>query len=547
MKDTKQNNYLVQGSILAFSSIISRFIGMLYRIPLTNIVGDVGMGYYSSAYELYNLALILSSYSIPTAVSKLVSSMESKKQYRNAHQVFLCSLKIASVVGLLMSLFVYAFAEVWASMVKSAPVAIPLRVLSPTIFVFAVMGVFRGYFQGKHTMVPTALSQLIEQLVNAVASVLAAYRLMQEHNASVDMEAYGAAGGTFGSFAGALFGLVTLLGIYAMNYAFIKKRVKLDRKNRPKGTAEITRMLILTVIPIILSQTIYQLSGTVDNTVFGQVMDGVMGEDAAFLWGIYSNKYRMLTNLPVAIATALGTSIVPALANTYAIGDDDGVRDKIASSVKFNMLIAIPAAVGMAVLAEPIIMALFPSTETELSARLLQVGSIAIVFFAYSTLTNGILQGIDRMRLPVLNAAFSLVFHVVVLFVLLKVFNMAVYGLVLGNITYALGVCALNWAGIRKHAYYRQEIRTTFLMPSLCAAIMGAASYLTYNGIYGLTARNLPALIAAIGFALICYCALLVVTRTVSEEELRGFPKGHALVRFLRRLHLLPKEDNRIK
>lgn len=157
MKDTKQNNYLVQGSILAFSSIISRFIGMLYRIPLTNIVGDVGMGYYSSAYELYNLALILSSYSIPTAVSKLVSSMESKKQYRNAHQVFLCSLKIASVVGLLMSLFVYAFAGVWASMVKSAPVAIPLRVLSPTIFVFAVMGVFRGYFQGKHTMVPTAL------------------------------------------------------------------------------------------------------------------------------------------------------------------------------------------------------------------------------------------------------------------------------------------------------------------------------------------------------------------------------------------------------
>ncbi|MDE7326443.1 MAG: polysaccharide biosynthesis protein [Lachnospiraceae bacterium] len=542
MRDTKQNNYLVQGSILAISSILSRFIGMLYRIPLTNIVGDVGMGYYSSAYELYNLALILSSYSIPTAVSKLVSSMESKKQYRNAHRVFLCTLKLASVIGLLMSLFVYAFAGVWASMVKSAPVAIPLRVLSPTIFVFALMGVFRGYFQGKHTMVPTALSQLIEQGVNAVVSVVAAYRLMQEHNASVDMEAYGAAGGTLGSLAGALVGLVTLLGIYVMNYGYIKKRVKLDRKNRPKGTGEISRMLVLTVIPIILSQTIYQLSGTVDNTVFGQVMDGQAGEDAAFLWGIYSNKYRMLTNLPVAIATALGTSIVPALANTYAIGDDDGVRDKIASSVKFNMLIAIPAAVGMAVLAKPIIMALFPSTETELSAKLLQVGSAAIVFFAYSTLTNGILQGIDRMRLPVLHAAFSLALHVVVLFVLLKVFQMSVYGLVLGNITYALGVCALNWASIRRYAYYQQELRTTFLMPSLCAAIMGAVAYLTYQGVYGIAQRNLPALTAAIALALICYCALLVATRTVSEEELLGFPKGSALVRFLRRLHLLAKE-----
>lgn len=547
MGKTKQNNYLIQGSILAISSIASRFIGMLYRIPLTNIVGDTGMGYYSSAYELYNLALILSSYSIPTAVSKLVSSMESKKQYRNAHKVFLCALELSGGVGLLMSLFVYAFAGVWASMVKSVPVAIPLRVLSPTIFVFAVMGVFRGYFQGKHTMVPTAFSQLIEQVVNALVSVFAAYKLMQAHNASVDMEAYGAAGGTLGSLAGAVAGLCTLLGIYAINRRFIKRRVRKDLFNAQRSTGEVMRLLIYTVIPIILSQTIYQLSGTVDNTVFGQVMDRQQVQDAAFLWGIYSNKYRMLTNLPVAIATALGASIVPALANTYVMGDDDGVRDKIASSVKFNMLIAIPAAVGMAVLAEPIVMVLFPSTETELSAKLLQIGSIAIVFFAYSTLTNGILQGIDRMRLPVIHAALSLALHIIVLFVLLEIFHLSVYGLVFGNITYAFGVCILNWRGIRKYAYYVQEIRTTFLMPSLCAAIMGAVAYLTYHGVYFFQPRPLPALITAMMAAILCYGGLLVATRTIGEQELAGFPKGRVLVRSLRKLRLLPKEENGIK
>lgn len=539
MGKSKKNNYLIQGSILAVSSIVSRFIGMLYRIPLTNIVGDTGMGYYSSAYELYNLALILSSYSIPTAVSKLVSSMESKKQYRNAHKVFLCALKLSAAVGLLMSIFVYAFAGTWAALVKSAPVAVPLRVLAPTIFVFAVMGVFRGYFQGKHTMVPTAFSQLIEQVVNAFVSVYAAYRLMQIHNASVDMEAYGAAGGTFGSFAGAVFGLLTLLFVYAINHGYIRKKVRKDRVGDERSTAGILRLIVLTVIPIILSQTIYQLSGTVDNTVFGQIMDAQRNEETSFLWGIYSNKYRMLTNLPVAVATALGASIVPALANTYAVGDDDGVREKIASSVKFNMLIAIPAAVGMGVLAEPIIRLLFPSTEIELSARLLQFGSIAIVFFAYSTITNGVLQGIDQMRLPVIHAALSLGVHVAVLFLLLWVFRMGAYGLVIGNVTYALGVCVLNWMGIGKHADYRQEVRTTFVMPSLCAAIMGAVAYITYHGMYSVLPKNMTALIVAIVAALLCYACLLVVTRTVSEQELLGFPKGRMLVRVLKKIHLL--------
>lgn len=539
MGNSKKNNYLVQGSILAAASIVSRFIGMLYRIPLTNIVGDTGMGYYSSAYELYNLALILSSYSIPTAVSKLVSSMESKKQYRNAHKVFLCALKASAAVGLLMSVFVYAFAGVWASLVKSAPVAVPLRVLSPTIFVFAVMGVFRGYFQGKHTMIPTAFSQLIEQVVNAVVSVFAAYRLMQIHNASVDMEAYGAAGGTLGSLVGALFGLSCLLLVYAINRGYIRRKVRRDRANPERSTSGILRMLFLTVIPIILSQTIYQLSGTVDNTVFGQVMDAQENVDTTFLWGIYSNKYRMLTNLPVAIATALGASIVPALANTYAVGDDDGVREKIASSVKFNMLIAIPAAVGMGVLADPIIRLLFPSTEIELSAKLLQSGSAAIVFFAYSTLTNGVLQGIDRMRLPVIHAAISLVLHVLVLVVLLWGFRLGVYGLVIGNVTYALGVCVLNWIGIGKHAAYRQEVRTTFLMPALCAAVMGAVAYITYHGAYIVIPKNTVALLLSMAVALFCYGSLLIVTRTVSEEELLGFPKGRSLVRILKKIRLL--------
>lgn len=539
-KSLSKNNFLIQGSILAISSILSRFIGMLYRIPLTNIVGDVGMGYYSSAYELYNLALILSSYSIPVAVSKLVSMREADKQYRNAFRVFKLALGVAAAVGGLASLVVYLAADAWAKLVGDIPVAIPLRVLAPTILVFAIMGVFRGYFQGKRTMVPTAISQLIEQIVNAFVSVFAAYKLMQLHNASVDVEAYGAAGGTAGSLVGAIFGLLFLLFIYGLNRAYIHKKVRKDRTPEEEGYREIFVAFLVTVVPIILSQTVYQLSGTIDNAVFGQVMKRLSPEeDTSMLWGIYSNKYRLLTNLPVAVATALGTSIVPALSKTYASGDDRGVRQKIASAVKFNMLIAIPAAVGMGVLAKPIIQLLFSNTEIELSAKLLAYGSIAIVFFAYSTLTNGILQGIDRMRLPVYHAAVSLAIHVVMLILFLAVFDMSVYGLVFGNVTYALCVSALNWFAIRKYADYQQEVMHTFLLPLVCAVVMGAVAYLTYHGVHYLIPSNLAALLPAIVLAVAVYGVMLIVTKAVSEEEILGFPKGSAILRLLRKLHLV--------
>lgn len=539
-RSAKRNNYLVQGSILAASSILSRFIGMLYRVPLTNIIGDTGMGYYGSAYELYNLVLILSSYSIPIAVSKLVSSMESKKQYWNAYRLFKLAMVAAAFTGGLASTIVYFAADAWAELVGDMPVAIPLRVLAPTIFVFAIMGVFRGYFQGKRNMVPTALSQLVEQAVNAFVSVFAAYKLMQIHNASVDVEAYGAAGGTFGSFAGAVAGLFCLLAVYVMNVGYIRRKARRDRTKERAGRREILRAFVCTVVPIILSQSVYQLSGPIDNAIFGQIMElQEKGDETLFLWGIYSNKYRLLTNLPVAVATALGTSIVPALSNTYAAGDGRGVRIKIASSVKFNMLIAIPAAVGMGVLAKPIIQLLFHNTEIESSAKLLQIGSIAIVFFAYSTLTNGILQGIDKMTLPVYHAAVSLGVHAILLCIMLGLFKMSVYGLVVGNILYAFCVCALNWAAIRKHARYKQEIVRTFILPLLSSAIMGAVAYLAYTGLHNLLHSNTASLVIAILAAVLCYGILLILSRTVSETEILGLPKGRMFVRILKKIHLM--------
>ena len=262
-------------------------------------------------------------------------------------------------------------------------------------------------------------------------------------------------------------------------------------------------------------------------------------ETTSLLWGIYANKYRMLTNLPVAVATALGTSIVPALADTYTMGDDEGVRQKIASSVKFNMLIAIPSAIGLGVLAKPIVQLLFSGTEIEMSASLLSVGAAAVVLFAYSTLTNGVLQGIDQMKLPVYHAGISLGIHVVCLAIMLWGFDAGAYGLVIGNVLYAMGVCVLNWRAIERYTGYRQEIRNTFLMPTLCATVMGAVAYIIYHSMYQVLQSNIVCVIVTMGVSVLCYGLLLVATRTVSEEEVRGFPKGKSLVRLLKKVRVL--------
>ncbi len=537
----KSSNFLVQGSILAAASIIVRLIGLLYRIPLTNIIGDEGIGYYSNAFAIYNIALILSSYSLPLAVSKLVAARAVKKQYRNSYRIFLCAMCFAIVVGTIASLFIYFGADFLAAAIYKSPrSAIPLRILAPTIFVFAVMGVLRGYFQGKNTMLPTSVSQILEQVINAAVSIVAAYFLMKYHSASQDIAAFGAAGGTLGTFVGACVALIFLAFIFALYKPIIDKQLRKDTVNIRESYPDVFKALLVTIVPVILSQTVYQISGVLDGSLFGHIMAGKgLDEDTrnAF-WGIYSNKYNLLINVPVSIASAMGVAIIPSLVASKAGGTNYEVKNKVHLAVKFNMIIAIPAAVGMGVLASPILRLLFGDAR-ELPAYLIRFGSVAIVLFALSTITNAVLQGINKMKLPVIHSAISLGIHIVLLYILLKYFNLSTYGLVIGNVTFSLVVCILNWISVGKNLNYKQEVKKTFLIPTACSAIMGVMAYLTYYGLHRLTGMNSISTLAAVMVAVVVYCCLLLLFKGVTEEELHEMPMGRTLARIAGRLHLI--------
>lgn len=540
-KKNFQSDFLMQGTILAAAGLIVRLIGLLYKIPMTRILGDEGIGYYNTAYEIYNIGLILSSYSLPLAVSKLIAQKEEEHRPGDSRKVFRCGIALGVFTGGLMTVLLLAGADLIASSVfKSPGSALPLRVMAPTILVFAVMGVFRGFFQGHGNMIPTSISQIVEQVVHALISIWASYDFLQRFADRENPVSYGAAGGTLGTLAGALAAFLVL--------AFFMIRSRKGHEGSPETASgdpvssggEIMKLLLLTFTPIILSQFVYQLSGSVDNSLFGLIMDGkgFTEKERLSLLGIYGGKYRLLTNVPVAIASSLGASMIPSIVISRVAGRPREVAHKIYITIKFNMLLAIPCALGMFALASPLMKLVFGDSR-ELTRDLLMLGSSSVIFFSLSTVTNAVLQGIDLMRKSVTHSAISLAIHAVLVWFMLEKLNWGVYGLVIGNVTFALVVCILNWISIGKALSYRQEVRTTFLLPLFCSVLMAAAAAAMYRGLHSVLPSNALCLCAAVPAAACIYGILILKLHAVGEDELGEMPLGRSILRIGRKTGLL--------
>ena len=547
----KKSNYIVQGGILAAASILVRIIGMVYRIPVTRILGPVGNSYYSAAYEVYSMVLLISSFSLPLAVSKLVSARMAAGQPKAAYKIFKCTLTFALVSGGIGALLIFFGAGFFSDVLVNTPESkLALQVLAPTILVVAVMGCMRGYFQGLGTMVPTAVSQIVEQIINAAVSIGAAYVLFH-YGLKIDAVlgtktaayAYGAAGSTLGTGLGALSGLLFLAFLVAAYRHVMRRKMAVSREERrEESTAEIYYMLILTIMPVILSTAVYNLSGIIDQGIFKHLMAlknyDSMGIDE--LWGIYSGEYKLLTNVPIAVASAMASSTIPVLTRARIAKDRKEMRRKTENAIRFVMVICIPCAVGLSVLATPILTLLFGAKDhLQLSALLLQTGSLSVVLYGMSTLTNGILQGMDKMRLPVIHAAISLALHVVLLVVLLMVTNLNIHTVVWANIFFAFLMCILNSRSIAKYMRYRQEFKRTFIIPILASGLMGLAAFGVYEGLYLTIKSNAVATLAACICAVMVYAVALLLLKGLREEEILGFPKGRTLLSIVKKLHLM--------
>ena len=546
-KDRRRNSFLLQGGILAVAGIVVRIIGMIYRIPLTAIIGDRGNSLYDSAYSAYSIILIISSYSIPVAVSKMIAAENSKKEYINAERIFKGSLFYAAIVGVIAAFLCYAFAP-W--LVKADAAVPALRILAPVIFFSAILGTFRGLFQGQGSMVPTSISQIFEQIMNAIVSVLAAWLLVRPFlNADPEdlRPSRGAMGSTLGTAAGVLAGLVFVVFVYVLYRPRMKRKVRKGQTAPVDSYSMILKTIFLTVTPMVLSATLYNVSPFIDNYMIYAVMEHLGYDQITIqsMHGIYTGKYLLMVNIPVAIANALSSAMLPNIAAAKARGDQSGILNKAQMTVKVTMIIAIPCTVGLAVLGGPVIQLIFGTSALypELAGDLLLYGSAFVLFFALSTVTNALLQATDYLRYPVTHSIIALIIHTVLAFVLLWFFDLKVWSLMISTVAFEVVLCILNGIVLYRKVGFRIRVRDTILIPLAAAGCMGVMCWGSYYILHYLTKSNTIGFLVSFTVGIITYFVALFLFNGITEEELESVPKGQLLVRIAKKLRLLPQQE----
>ena len=329
-----------------------------------------------------------------------------------------------------------------------------------------------------------------------------------------------------------------------MYYAGSSEKISGESKVK-ESYKQLLSTLVLMILPITLNSAIYNISSVLDSAIFSNFADlaGMSGNAYQISWNAYSGKYHLLTHVPLAFATALSASAVPNLSRTLKTSTPAQITQKIRTAIRFAMLIAIPSCVGLAVLSRPILQLLFAGTpeSNDLASRLLIMGGITVILYSFSTITNGVLQGIGRVKEPAKNAAVSLAAHLVILILCLWLLPFGIYGVVAADIIFGLMMNVMNYRSIYRAIRFKLEIKCTFLLPAVSSVLMGIAAWGTWKGLYILLKSNTVAVLLAICVAVAVYAVALLLTGAISESDLKAFPKGALLVKIAKKLHLLRK------
>lgn len=537
----RKHSLVKNASILMTASIISRIIGLLYRRPLGSVLGAVGLGYYGYASNLYAILLLISSYSIPMAVSKMVSERLALGQYKGAQKVFRGALLYAIVVGGITALIAFFLGGYLlpANQQNALPA---LRVLGPTIFFSAILGVFRGYFQAHQTMTPTSISQIAEQLINAVVSVLAAWMLIRSFAPDGGTKAaiFGSMGGTLGTGAGVLAGLLFMLFVYALNRKYFQRERMRDRSHTEESYGEVFQLIFLMITPIIFTTFVNNASAYLDSYLFAGLMGyhGTAPETISAAYGEFSNYYMPIINIPLALASASASAMMPEVSGDYAIGNIEHANMQIQKTIRLTMFITLPSMVGMSVLAYPIMNVLFPASSP-LASQLLLFGSLYVLAASLSTITGSVLQSIGKQKETLYNAAISLGGNLVLLAILLFFFpSLGIYAVMISSIFFSVSYGFFNTILLRKYLGFRNEVRQTYLIPLLSAVGMGIAAFIIYILFHWLTKRAWVGLLVSIPVAALVYFVLFILISGTKQEEMIRYPFGTKIVRVMQKLRI---------
>ncbi|MCC8097731.1 MAG: polysaccharide biosynthesis protein [Eubacterium sp.] len=535
-KKTKKSggSFVKQAAILAAASMLVRLLGFVYRVPLTNMIGDEGNGIYAAGYYIYTFFLILSSSGLPAAISKMISEKVALGEYKNANKIFRVSLFTAGTLGLIGTAVMFFGAEWLADVIGSPRSVYTLISLAPTVFICAIMSVYRGWFQGLNTTVPTAVSQVVEQIFNAFFSVYLAWLLI---GYGIEM---GAAGGTMGTGIGALAGLIAIV-----IFSIVTKKHYKDMFSADKGGyaveegRKIAVRLFKTAVPIITGTAIFSMTNLIDMKMVMTRLaaGGFTSQQADILYGQLTGKYVTLTTLPVSISTALATAVLPNIAASVVMKDKAAVKAKVNTSLRLTMIISIPAAIGMGALADQILHLLFPSYPE--GGELLAIGAISIIFLALYQIETGILQGMGKVYIPAVNALIGAIIKIPLNYVLIVIPSINVKGAVISTIGCYIVAAFLNMYALKKAADIKYDFVSILLKPFIASLIMGAGCLGVYKLLYMVLPYNSICTIVAILAAIVIFVIALALMKGFKREDLVLLPMGRKMIGMLEKFKLI--------
>lgn len=541
MSKKENNNTLVKNAtFLMVAALISKIIGMLYKSPLTTLIGRESFACFQFAQNAYFILLMIASFSIPQAVSKIMSERIAFKRYRDAQRVFKGALLYAVIAGGIAALVCIFGASILVPD-NMANARLALQMLAPTIFVSGILGVFRGYFQAYRNMLPTSISQILEQIAVATVALLASGFMVRHFaNAGEDtLQRWSAAGATMGTGAGVCTAFLFMLFVYRVNHKTIAKKIKNDRVSVNESYRSIMKIILLIAAPIILSAFIYNVNGYINGVMYTSIL-GWKGVPNSLVKQNYAEYgfFMTLINIPLTLASTAPTSMMPEVSAQYAIGDLEETKRKIDQATWIAMLISIPASVGLAVLAQPVTRLIFPSTEG-VAGQLMVIGVITVILNSTSNISNGVLQAIGKANIPMINAAISLGVDIVFLALVLVFINMGIYAVVLAMVVYALVMCVLNDRALKKYLGYKNPWRSAYFVPILASIPMGIVAVAVYKLVYVVIGSNFISLIPSIVLAIVVYFVGYLVVAKPKKEDLAALPGGTRLAQVAQKLKIL--------
>lgn len=542
----KKGAVVKQAAFLMAAQLICSVIGLLYRSPLHLIMGDVGDGYYTYAYEWYTIILLISSYSIPMAISKVMAERLAIGQYRNAQKVFHGSLLYVLVVGGIGAGVAFFGAPLFLTATPDAVLA--LRILAPTILMSGFLGCLRGYFQAQNNMMPTAVSRVVEQILNAVMSVFAAWLLTRPFIGNENLTGkYGAAGGTIGTGSGVLIGIVFMLIVYMMNRGKYMDQIAKDTTKKTESFLDVFKVIFLMVTPIIFATCIYNATAIVDQNIFSYSMlaRGADAMEISRQYALFGYRFKPIINIPIALSSATSTALIPAVATAMASDNKKDARDKINECMKLSTFIAIPAAIGLCVLSYPVIRILYPTGDVKGAALILSLGSVSVIFYSLSTVTNGVLQGLGHPSIPVRHAAIALAINALAAFVTVRYLGMGAVGVLLATVLYAFTVMYMNAVSLKSILGYKHDINNLIIQPLKAALVMGVVvgiifwvPYKLLPNVFGRYLMSAILTMVSVMVGVLVYAVIYTKSTGMTDAEIRRLPMGTKILVLLRKLHV---------